>query len=42
MFKIGETIPNKGTKGTDYYMVGEAGDKLLFELVDGYIMCCPL
>jgi hypothetical protein len=40
MFKLGEIIPSEGPKGTEYYIVVEAGRRPLLELLDNYIMRC--
>ncbi len=40
MFKLGEIIPSEGSKGTEYYIVVEAGHRPLLELLDDYIMRC--
>lgn len=40
MFKVGEIIPSESAKGTEYYIVVEAGHRPLLELLDDYIMRC--
>ena len=40
MFNVGELIPSEGLKGIEYSIVVEAGNRLLLELVDDYIMRC--
>jgi hypothetical protein len=40
MFRVGEIIPSESLKGTEYYIVVEAGHRPLLELLDDYIMRC--
>lgn len=42
MFKLGEIIPSEGPKGIEYYIVVEAGDRPLLELLDDYILRCRI
>ncbi len=42
MFKLGEIVPSEGSKGTDYYIVVEAGPNPKLELVDDYILRCRI